>query len=86
MGPSQRDRALLHGIEAAPGEFIAVYSAERTVADCMRLRHRVGDTVAIRALRTYLSRHRNRAADLMAIARQLGDAIALSRTIQVVLS
>lgn len=72
--------------EAAPGEFIAVYSAERTVADCMRLRHRVGDTVAIRALRTYLSRHQNKAADLMAIARQLGDATALSRTIQVVLS
>jgi predicted transcriptional regulator of viral defense system len=72
--------------EAAPGEFVPVYSAERAVADCMRLRHRVGDTIAIRALRTYISRHHNKAGDLMAIARQIGDAAALSKTIQVVLS
>jgi predicted transcriptional regulator of viral defense system len=72
--------------EAAPGEFVAVYSAERAIADCMRLRHRVGDTVAIRALRTYLAKHRNKAGELMAMARQVGDASALSKTIQVVLS
>jgi predicted transcriptional regulator of viral defense system len=72
--------------EAAPGEFVPVYSPERTVADCMRLRHRVGDTVAIRALRTYLSRTQNRAGDLMIMARQLGDVTALTRAIQLVLS
>lgn len=72
--------------EAAPGEFVSVYSAERTVADCMRLRHRIGDAVAVRSLRSYLSRHPNRAGDLMAVARQLGDASALAKTIQVVLS
>jgi predicted transcriptional regulator of viral defense system len=72
--------------EAAPGEFVPVYSAERAVVDCMRLRHRVGDTVAIRALRTYLSRHQNRTADLMTVAHRLGGARALIRTIQVVLS
>jgi len=70
--------------EAAPGEFVPVYSAERTLADCMRLRYRIGDAVAIRALRTYLSRHPNNAGDLMAVARQLGDASALSKTIQVI--
>jgi predicted transcriptional regulator of viral defense system len=72
--------------EAAPGEFVPVYSAERTLADCMRLRHRIGDAVAIRALRSYLSKHPNRAGDLMAVGRQLGDASALAKTIQVVLS
>src|SRR5262249_42436219 len=70
--------------EAAAGEFVPVYSAERAIADCMRLRHRVGDTVAIRALRTYLSRHPHQAGDLMSMARQLGSATELSRTIKVV--
>lgn len=72
--------------EVARREFIPVYSAERAVADCMRLRHKVGDTVAIRAVRNYLSIYPNRAGDLVAVARQLGDVTALNNTIQVVLS
>jgi predicted transcriptional regulator of viral defense system len=85
FGPATFDLGR-EAFEAAPGEFVSVYSAERAVADCIRLRHRVGDTVAIRALRTYLSRDNNKAGDLMAIARQIGDAAALSKTIQVLLS
>jgi predicted transcriptional regulator of viral defense system len=72
--------------EAAPGEFVPVYSAERAVVDCMRLRHRVGDAVAVRALRRYLSTHGNRTEDLLVLARQLGDASALVKTIQIVQS
>jgi hypothetical protein len=72
--------------EVAPGETVAVYSPERAVADAMRLRHRVGEPVALRTLRVYLSRHANKTADLVAVARAVGDASALIRAIQVVLS
>jgi hypothetical protein len=72
--------------EAAPGEWVPVYAPERAVADAMRLRHRVGDDVALRALRAYLSRRDASAGKLAALARQLGDAGELLRAIQVVLS
>jgi predicted transcriptional regulator of viral defense system len=73
-------------LEAAPAEFVPVYSAERAVVDCMRLRHRVGDTVALRALRRYLSAHPGGAGDLLDLAHRIGDASALRRAIQVVQS
>jgi len=71
---------------AAPGEPVAVYNPERAVADAMRLRHLVGDTVALRALRTYLARPSARPGDLIATARALGDAGPLLHAIQVVLA
>ncbi|GEM_PF-4574213 len=72
--------------EASPGEWVAVYSPERAVADAMRLRHRVGDPVALRALRAYLSRRYARPGRLAELARELGDAGELLRAMQVVLS
>jgi predicted transcriptional regulator of viral defense system len=70
--------------EAAPGEYVPIYSAERTIADVMRLRHLVGDTVAYRALRGYLSRRSARPAELLQVARQLGDSGPLARAVDVV--
>lgn len=72
--------------EAAPGEHVPVYSAERTVADVMRLRHLVGDTVAYRAVREYLARRSARPAELLDIAKRLGDSGPLARVVDVVLS
>ncbi|MGH3932579.1 MAG: type IV toxin-antitoxin system AbiEi family antitoxin domain-containing protein, partial [Pseudonocardiaceae bacterium] len=46
----------LSTVAAAPGERIRIYSAERTVVDLMRLRHRLGEPLALGALRRYLRR------------------------------
>lgn len=72
--------------EAARGEYVPVYGPERTVADVMRLRHLVGDTVAYRALREYLARRSARPAELLEIARRLGGSGPLARAVDVVLS
>ncbi|WP_433416420.1 type IV toxin-antitoxin system AbiEi family antitoxin domain-containing protein [Microtetraspora malaysiensis] len=76
------------GIEnwaAAPGELVRIYSASRTVVDCMRLRHIVGDQVALRALRSYLRRRGTSPSDLLGYAELLGGAGPLRNAIQVVL-
>ncbi|MGQ0775286.1 MAG: type IV toxin-antitoxin system AbiEi family antitoxin domain-containing protein, partial [Pseudonocardiales bacterium] len=61
----------LSTVEAAPGERIRVYSAERTVVDLMRLRHRLGEPLALGALRRYLRRRHARPGQLLALARAL---------------
>jgi len=40
----------LSTVEAAPGERVRIYSCERTVVDLMRLRHRLGEPLALGAL------------------------------------
>lgn len=62
----------LSALEAAPGENVRVYSAERTVVDLMRLRHRLGEPLALAALRRYLRRRDGRPGELLAFARSLG--------------
>jgi hypothetical protein len=49
----------LSRIEAAPGEWVRIYSPTRTVVDLMRLRGRLGEPLAYSALHRYL---RSRAA------------------------
>jgi predicted transcriptional regulator of viral defense system len=72
--------------EAAPREFVNIYSPERAIADAMRLRHLVGEGVALSALRTYLAEKRGQPADLMDIAKRLGRASALTQAMRVILS
>ncbi len=72
--------------EVAPHEPVAVYNAERAIADAMRLRNLVTDTVALRALRIYLSRRSANPGELARVAGLLGDARPLIRAIQVVQS
>ncbi|HEX2132604.1 MAG TPA: type IV toxin-antitoxin system AbiEi family antitoxin domain-containing protein [Actinophytocola sp.] len=62
----------LSALEAAPGENIRIYDAERTVVDLMRLRHRLGEPLAHAALRRYLRRRNARPGQLLALADQLG--------------
>jgi predicted transcriptional regulator of viral defense system len=71
--------------EVAPGESVNVYSPERAVADAMRLRHMVGEGVALAALRTYLAEKRGQPAELMNVARELGRASALTDAMRVIL-
>ncbi len=59
-------------IEAAPGEHVRVYNPARTVADLMRLRHRIGEPQALAALHRYLRRQDSSPAELVQIAAVLG--------------
>lgn len=62
----------LSAAEAAPGEEVRVYNAERTVVDLMRLRHRLGEQLALGALRRYLRRRDARPGELISHARTFG--------------
>ncbi|HEY3608813.1 MAG TPA: type IV toxin-antitoxin system AbiEi family antitoxin domain-containing protein [Pseudonocardiaceae bacterium] len=61
----------LSSVEVAPGESARIYTAERTVIDLMRLRRRLGEPLALGALRRYLRRRQARPAELLGIARSL---------------
>jgi predicted transcriptional regulator of viral defense system len=59
-------------VEAAAGEGIRVHDPERAVVDVMRLRHRLGEPIALGALRRYLRRGDARPGRLLELARDLG--------------
>lgn len=60
----------LSSVEAAPGEHVRIYSAERTIVDLMRLRRRFGEPLTFAALRRYLRRDA-RPGELLSMARAL---------------
>jgi len=75
------------GFEAAPGEFVPVYSAARSVVDAMRLRRLVGETLALGALGRYLRRHGHAGVpDLEEFAMMLGGAAQVRRAVEAVLA
>jgi len=55
-------------LEAAPGEPVRVYSPARTVVDLMRLRARIGESVAHIALRRFVSSPGHQIGELMSLA------------------
>jgi predicted transcriptional regulator of viral defense system len=55
-------------VEAAPGESVRIYDPARTVVDLMRLRHRIGEPIALMALNRYLRRQDARPSDLLKAA------------------
>lgn len=61
----------LSSVEAAPNEPVRIYSAERTVVDLMRLRRRLGESLALGALKRYLRRRQARPGELLRMARLL---------------
>jgi hypothetical protein len=61
----------LSSVEAAPSEPVRIYSAERTVIDMMRLRGRLGESLALGSLRRYLRRRQARPGELLSMARSL---------------
>jgi predicted transcriptional regulator of viral defense system len=62
----------LSHIDAARGEPVRIYSPTRTVIDLMRLRHRIGEPLALAALRRYLATPGARRGELVELARTLG--------------
>ena len=74
----------LSAVEAAPGEHVRIYSAERTVVDVMRLRQRLGEPLAYAALRRYLHRRDARPGDLLSLARALDVLGPLRSAVDVV--
>ena len=75
----------LDAVEVAPGERARIYSPSRTVVDLMRMRHKLGESVAHVAMRRYLSRNDARIADLMTYAKAL-DVLGPVRAVVDVLS
>jgi hypothetical protein len=62
----------LSQLEAAPGEWVRIYDPARTVADLMRLRHRLGEPLAHGALQRYLRHRAAKPALLLEYAESLG--------------
>jgi hypothetical protein len=58
-------------LEAAEGERVRMYSPARTVVDLMRLRRRIGEPVALIALRRYVASPGARVGQLIEVARAL---------------
>jgi hypothetical protein len=75
----------LDAVEVAPGERARIYSPGRTVVDLIRMRHKLGESVAHVAMRRYLSRRAARIADLMTYAKAL-DVLGPVRAVVDVLS
>lgn len=73
-------------LEVSPRESVRVYGPPRSVVDVMRLRHRVGESVALRALRLYLARGDARPAELLDYARVLDVGGPVRRAVEAVLS
>jgi predicted transcriptional regulator of viral defense system len=70
-------------LEIAPNESVPVYSPERTVVDALRLKHLVGDSVALTAAKRYLARRGARPSLLAEIARKLGAGRRVFDTLRV---
>ncbi|MFI7067960.1 hypothetical protein ACIBL3_43690 [Kribbella sp. NPDC050124] len=73
--------------EAAPGEFVPVYDAARSVVDAMRHRNRIGHTLALAALGRYLrTSGPDGVADLQSIARELHALSVIRPAVEAVLA
>lgn len=72
--------------EVAPGERVRIYGAARSVADVMRMRRRIGDPVALRALRLLVERRAGDPAELLSYARALDVEGPVRQAVEAVLS
>jgi len=73
----------LDRLEAAPGEWVRAYDAARTVSDLMRLRHRLGEPLALGALNRYLDHPGGRPALLLRYAKALDVLGPMRRALDV---
>lgn len=73
-------------LQAAPGETVPIYDPARSVVDAIRLRSRVGESLAFQALRRYLNRLDAKPAVLIDYARQLDVEGPVRRAAEVILS
>lgn len=65
------------------GERFWITDRERTVVDAIRLRHRLGESEAHRALRRYLGQPRPKLARLVDVARELRASTAVGAALRV---
>ncbi|MGH3870044.1 MAG: type IV toxin-antitoxin system AbiEi family antitoxin domain-containing protein [Pseudonocardiaceae bacterium] len=72
--------------EVAPGERVRIYGAARSVVDVMRMRRRIGDSVALRALRLLVERRTGDPAELLGYARALDVEGPVRQAVEAVLS
>lgn len=68
------------------GETIAISSRERTVADLLRLRSRVGRDLALTALRRYLQGRDAKPGELLTLARQLRIGTVMAEMLEPLLA
>lgn len=73
----------LSGVAAAENEQVRIYDPVRTVADLMRLRHRLGEPLAHGALRRYLRRRDAQPASLLRLASALDVRGPVQRALDV---
>jgi hypothetical protein len=73
-------------VEVAPNERVHAYDQARTVVDVMRMRHRLGEPIAFRALRQNLASPGSRPAELLNYARALDVEGPVRHAVEVVLS
>lgn len=69
--------------EAAQGEDVRIYNPVRAVVDLMRLRHRLGEPLALGSLRRYLRRRDARPDELISLARTFDVLGPVRRAIDV---
>ncbi|MGH3912876.1 MAG: type IV toxin-antitoxin system AbiEi family antitoxin domain-containing protein [Pseudonocardiaceae bacterium] len=72
--------------EVSSGERVRIYGAARSVVDVMRLRRRIGDPVALRALRRWVERRAGDPAELLGYARALDVEGPVRQAVEAVLS
>ena len=73
----------LSRLEAAPGEWVRIYTPARTVIDLMRLRHRFGESLALAAMQRYLRRRDAAPARLLHLASMFDVAGPVRRALDV---
>lgn len=77
----------LDRFEAAPHEYIRIYNPARSVVDAMRLRHRIGSSLALSALNRYLRQSGHSGVpELLTLARHLNVEGPVRSTIEAVLT
>ena len=59
-------------VTVEPAASFAITDPERTVVDAFRLRHRMGEDLAVGGLRRYLRRPRPKPGRVLDLARELG--------------
>jgi hypothetical protein len=70
----------------AEGASIGLYSAERTIIDLFRLRHKWGQDMAVEALKSWLRGHGHSPSLLLDLARAFPDALpAIRETLEILL-
>ncbi len=88
--PAREGARILLSLPGEParreGKTIAISSPERTVADLLRLRSRVGRDLALTVLRRYLQSRDAKPGELLTLARQLRIGTVMAEMLEPLLA